>query len=81
MKCALQGCRRAWRDATTGAMVQTVLYSVEFLQLQFLGRDVDVPVVVQRQVPGFLRTVRSAVFLDKDVVVPVVQRHVMAQTV
>ena len=33
----------------------------EFLQLQFLGMDVDVPVVVQRQVPGFLRTVRSAV--------------------
>jgi len=45
-----------------GVMVQTVLFSVEFLQLQFLGKDVDVPVVVQRQVPGFLRTVRSAVF-------------------
>ena len=24
-----------------------------FLQLRFLGKDVDVPVVVQRQVPGF----------------------------
>ena len=33
----------------TGAIVQTVL-------------DVDVPVDVQQQVPGFLRTVRSAVF-------------------
>ena len=50
-------CRNRGVSACTG-VIQTVLHTVEFLQCSSCV-GVYVPVVVQRQVPGFLRTLRS----------------------
>ena len=44
-------CRRSWRFTDSVPTVQTVQKIVEITQVQFLGKAVDIPVVVQRQVP------------------------------
>ena len=68
-----QGCRRAWRDATTGAMVQTVLYSSSFCSCSSWAWMLTCPSLCNDRCPVFCG--QSAVqFLNLVVVVPVVQR-------
>ena len=53
---------------------------VQTVQMQFLDKDIDVSVAVQRHVPVVVETVQ---FLDMVIVVPVAVRHVpvVVQTV
>ena len=50
-----QGCRRAWRDATTGAMVQTVLYFSSFCSCSSWAWMLTCPLLCNDRCPVFCR--------------------------